>query len=263
MRRTISFNRLLQDGLSYVLLLMLAYLFIVPSINMIRDSFQLSPQGGPLLSNFLFLLREVPFSTYLSNSLIIVILTILAGLFVNSLLAYVLARMRWRWAGLVLGIVVAVMIIPFETLAVPLLLLTNQLGWLDSLHVQIIPFIADPFSIFLFYQFFKNFPRDLEDAAMVDGLGRLRIYWQILLPNATPVFASAAILRFLFLWDSYLWPVMVTRGPEARPLTVGIGGVWGPPRSAYALLMTLPTLILFLLLQRWFVKGVTSSGIRG
>jgi multiple sugar transport system permease protein len=186
--------------------------------------------------------------------------TVLSGLVVNGLLAYMLARMQWRWSYLVVGFVVALLIVPFEAVAVPLVLLTNSLGWLDSLRVQIIPFIADPFSIFLFYQFWLKFPSQLEDAALVDGMGRLRIYWEIVVPNSRPAFATVAILKSLFLWDSYLWPLMVTRGPEFRPLTVGLRHDFGTRGAmAYATLMTVPVLILFVVLQKWFVKSLTAQ----
>jgi multiple sugar transport system permease protein len=162
----------------------------------------------------------------------------------------------------VLGLVIALLIIPFEVLAVPLVLLTNRLGWLDSLYVQIIPFIADPLSVFLFYRFFVSIPRDLEEAALVDGMGRGWIFVRIVVPISRPVFATAAILKFLFLWDSYLWPVMVTRGPRYRPLTVGLRHSFGlSDLTAYATMMTLPTLILFVVLQKWFVKSVAAIDV--
>ena len=263
MTRKIKLNFSVSNILSYGMMIILAFVFLYPIVRMVW--FSLSSGYGPSLSlvNYVELVRQVPFSRYFVNSIVIAGVTILAGLIVNSLLGYALARMRWRWASAIVGLMVALMIIPFEVLAVPLLLLTNSLGWLDSLHVQIIPFIADPFSVFLFYQFLLKFPRDLEDAAMVDGLGRFRTFWQIVVPNSLPVFAAAAILKFLFLWDSYLWPTMVTRGPEFRPLTVGIYGISDLSASAYGTLMTIPTIILFLLLQKWLLKGTFGGGLHG
>jgi multiple sugar transport system permease protein len=251
---------------SYLLMTFLAFIFLYPTFNMTRLSLLSPGRQGPIISlqRYIGLFREVPFERYFMNSTIVTLSTILPGLFVNSLIAYVMARTQWRWRYLILGLVIALMIIPFEALAIPLLLLTNFWGWLDSYHVQIIPFIADPLSIFLFYQFFINLSQDLEDAALVDGMGRFRIFWQIVVPVSRPVFATVAILKFLFLWDSYLWPVMVTRGPEFRPLTVGLRHAFGlSDLTAYATLMTLPTLILFLLLQQRFVKSVAAAGARG
>ena len=160
--------------------------------------------------------------------------------------------------------------------SVPLLLLVNNLPWfggastwLDTYHVQIIPFIADAFSIFLFYQFFIGLPKDLEEAALVDGASRLRIFWNIVLPLSRPVFATVAILQFLTHWGDFLWPLMVTRGEEVRPLTIGMQAFFGQdPRlwgdlMAFASMITVPVLIVFLLFQKWFVQSVATSGIKG
>jgi multiple sugar transport system permease protein len=160
--------------------------------------------------------------------------------------------------------------------AVPLLLLVNRLPWfggastwLDSYQVQIIPFIADAFSIFLFYQFFINIPKDLEEAALVDGASLFRIYWNIILPLSRPIFATVAILQALAAWNRFMWPLMVTRGIAARPLTVGMQSFFGQdPRlwgdlMAFASMITIPVLIIFLLFQKWFVQSVASTGIKG
>jgi multiple sugar transport system permease protein len=135
--------------------------------------------------------------------------------------------------------------------------------------VQIIPFIADAFSIFLFYQFFINIPRDLEEAALVDGAGLFRIFWSIVVPLSRPVFATVAILQFLTHWGDFLWPLMVTRGEDFRPLTVGMQQyfgynpkIWGDT-MAFGAMITIPVLIVFLLFQKWFVQSVASTGIKG
>jgi len=195
---------------------------------------------------------------------------------VNSMAAYSLARLNWGGRRVVLAIIIALIIIPFEAVAVPLLLLVNNLpwfggatSWLDSYHVQIIPFIGDAFSIFLFYQFFIGLPKDLEEAALVDGASRFRIYWNVVVPLSRPVFATVAILKFLQYWGSYLWPLMVIRSPEFRPLTVGMQQFFGQyPRlwgdiMAFASMITIPVLIIFLLFQKWFVQSVASSGVKG
>jgi multiple sugar transport system permease protein len=135
--------------------------------------------------------------------------------------------------------------------------------------VQIIPFIADAFSIFLFYQFFINIPKELEEAALVDGASRVRIYWQVVVPLSKPVFATVAILTALANWNRFMWPLMVTRGIDVRPLTVGMQTFFGQdPRIwgdllAFASLITIPVLIVFLIFQKWFVQSVASTGIKG
>ena len=179
----------------------------------------------------------------------------------------------------ILAIVVALIIIPFEAVAVPLLLLVNQLpwlgaggfltGWLDSYHVQIIPFIANAFSVYLFYQFFIALPKDLEEAALMDGASRWRIYWSIVLPLSKPVIATVAVLQFLARWGDLLWPVMVVRGDHYATLPLAMQTFFGQyPRQwgdvmAFAAMATLPTLLLFVVFQRWFVQSAISSGIKG
>ena len=146
------------------------------------------------------------------NSVFIVTMIVVFGLFVNSLIAYALARMNFPGRRLMLAVVIALIIVPFESIAVPLLLMVNNLPWfdgsttwIDSYQVQIIPFIADAFSIFLFYQFFIGIPKELEEAALVDGASRFRMYWRLIVPLSRPVFATVAILQFLTHIGDFLW----------------------------------------------------------
>ncbi len=135
--------------------------------------------------------------------------------------------------------------------------------------MQIIPFIADAFSIFLFYQFFIGIPKELEEAALVDGASRFRMYWRLIVPLSRPVFATVAILQFLTHIGDFLWPLMVTTGDTFRPLMIGMQVFFGQqPRSwgeimAFASMITIPILIVFLLFQRWFMQSVASTGIKG
>ncbi len=278
-------------ALDYAILILLSFFFLFPVVFMLVTAFKTNEDQilrdvaglrafvpyGPLgLQNFFDVFNRMEFGRFMWNSVFVVGVTVILGLVVNSMAAYALARLRWGGRKIVLAVVVALIIIPFEAVAVPLLLLVNNLpwingtvGWLDTYHVQIIPFIADAFSIFLFYQFFIGLPKDLEEAALVDGASRFRIYWNIIVPLSRPVFATVAILKFLYYWGSYLWPLMVTRRPEVRPLTVGMQQFFGQyPRlwgdiMAFASMITIPVLIIFLLFQKWFVQSVASSGVKG
>lgn len=269
--------------LHYALLAAVALVFLGPLSVMVvsslkADELQLLQEMGslrafvpssPSLQNYLDVFGRMPFHRFLLNSLVVVSGIVASGLFVNSLMGYALARLRWRGRNLALALVIALMIIPFEGIAVPLLLLVNRFGWIDSYHVQILPFIAHPFSIFLFYQFFIGIPKDFDEAALVDGAGRARIYWNVIVPLSRPVFATVAILQFLEYWSAFLWPLMVTRGFEYRPLTVGMQAFFGQwPREwgdimAFASMMSVPVLIVFVFFQRWFIQSVGSSGVKG
>ena len=268
--------------LAYTAMIILSIFFIFPLFYMISVS--LNPDetailrnmasvraffpGDISLQNFFDVFDRMPFARFLFNSTFIVSTTIIIGLLVNSMMAFGLARLRWKGRALIVSGVVALMIIPFEAIAVPLLLITNRLGWLDSYHVQIIPFIANPLYIFLLFQFFKNFPSELEEAAIIDGANWFGIYWRIALPLSKPILSSVAILHFLMQWGSFLWPLMVTRGPEYRPLTVAMEVFFGQyPRNwgdimAFAAMITIPVLLLFLYLQDTYVNTVARSGIK-
>lgn len=263
----------------FPLLFMFVSAFKSDEAQLLRDMNSLAaflPQGRLSLDNFRDVFTGSNFVRAFFNSLFTVSLTVVLGILVNSMLAYALARFRFAGRQLLLSIVVALIIIPFEAIAVPLLLLANQLpwfsgelGWLDSYRVQIIPFIANAFSVYLFYQFFIALPKDLEEAALMDGAGRLRIYWSIVLPLSKPVIATVAVLQFLARWGDLLWPIMVVRGDTYATLPLAMQTFFGQfPRQwgdvmAFAAMATLPTLLVFLIFQRWFVRSAISSGVKG
>jgi len=284
-------RRGLRAGWTYLVMSLLAIFFLFPIVFMLVSSvknnetqvltdmstlYAFVPRGELGIQNYADVFDQLDFGQLMFNSVLIVGATVVLGLTINSLMAYALARLRFTGRNLLLAVVVALIIIPFESVAVPLLLLVNRFpwfggatSWLDSYHVQIIPFMADAFSIFLFYQFFIGLPKDLEEAALVDGAGLFRIFWKVVLPLSRPVFATVAILQFLTHWGDFLWPLMVTRGPEVRPLMIGMQQffgldpkIWGDI-MAFASMITIPVLIVFLLFQKWFVQSVASTGIKG
>lgn len=268
---------------SYGVLILLALFFLFPIAFMVVGAFKADTSvvadSGSLrafvpvpfvgLENFQQAAERGNFWISFRNSAIISAGIVAGGLVVNSLLGYALARVPFRGKGLLLLLVVALIIVPFETLAVPLLLIMAELGWTDTLHAQILPFLAQPLYIFLFYSFFLGIPRELEEAARIDGAGAATVFFRIAAPLAKPAYAAAGILIFLASWGQYLWPVMVTRSIEARPLPMGIAEFQGlPPRDwgdimAYAALMVVPLLVVFIIFQRQFVRGVATTGLKG
>lgn len=282
-RHSYTLRKKISRVLGYIALLLLAAFFLFPTVAMVVLSLQpdetmIAMDMGSIwmfipkaisLQNYIDVFGRVNFPLAFANSMLIVGLTIIFGLAINSMIAYSLARLEWKGRNGVLLFIVALMIIPFEAIAVPLLKVTNWFDWLNSYHVQIIPFMADAFSIFLFYQFFIGVPKEVEEAALIDGAGRFRMYWQIIIPLSMPVFATVAILQFIFKWGMLLWPLMVTRGPEFMPLPLAMNTLYGQApfnwgdRFAFATLMTLPTLIVFLVFQKWFVRSIASTGVKG
>ncbi len=283
--------RNIRFALTYALMILLAFIFIFPVVFMLVSSFKPNRvifedlrsinafvPTTFTLDNYKGVFDRTAFMKFMFNSVSIVTCTVGVGIFINSMAAYALSRLRWRGRTVMLSVIVALLIIPFEAIAVPLLFVVIKLpwisadgvstSWLNTLHVQIIPFIADAFSIFLFYQFFLDIPKELDEAALVDGAGRFRIYWNVLIPISRPVIATVAILQFLVRWGDYLWPVMAVQGENVRPLTVGMATFFGQTPDwgqimAYASMITLPVLIVFLLFQKWFIQSVATSGLKG
>ena len=168
-----------------------------------------------------------------------------------------------------LAVVLALLIIPFEAIAVPLFYQLSALGWRNDYLVQIFPFVANPLAVYLFYSFFLDLPRELEEAARVDGAGTLRTFFAIVIPNAKPAFATVAIVSFLLYWGMYLWPLLMTVDDAVRPLPLAITTFYTlPPVQwgdilAFGVMMVMPVLIIFIIFQPWFVRGVATTGLKG
>ncbi|WP_031475566.1 carbohydrate ABC transporter permease [Streptomyces bicolor] len=240
------------------------------------------PVGALSLDNYTGVFDRVPAARFLLNSVMISSITVVLGIIVNSLAAFALSRMRWPGRKAVLTAVIATLIVPFETFALPLVWWVNQLpllrvngfhlewttGWMDTYQVQIVPFVANAFSIFFFHQYFQSIPKELDEAAIVDGAGWFTIYRRIVMPLSGPAVATVAILTFLPAWNSYLWPLMVVQSEELRPVMVGISYFfqlnvgWGQI-MAYSSMITVPILALFVAFQRSFVNSIASTGVKG
>lgn len=280
----------------YLVMAFLVVIFVGPMAFMVASSFKSDPQifedlrsvraflpvGDLSLDNYRAVFAKTPLLLYFINSMLITVITVVLGVLVNSMAAFALQRIHWRGQKMVLALILAILVIPFEVLAIPLMMIVSQLpaigfeagqfvvtgSWFNSLHVQIIPFVANAFCIFLFYQFFKDIPLDLDDAARIDGAGLFSIYWRIVMPNAKPVIATASIVLFLAMWNQYLWPLLVIQGQDTRPVMVGIQQFFGRTTAwgevmAYATLVTIPVLTAFVFFQRQFVQSVAGAGLKG
>lgn len=277
----------------YLLLSLIAALFILPLAFMgfsslkpddqlLRDAASLRaflPVGTLSFDNYAAAFTRAPISTFILNSVIVTVTTVFLALALGSLAGFAFVFLNWRGRDVTFSVVLATLIIPFETIAVPLLLEVNMLpwptmtgvewGWLDTWHVQVIPWIADGLTIFLFVQYFKDLPEELIDAARIDGASWLQIYARIVMPLSGPVVATAAILKFLVMYSQqYVWPLLVTQSEAYRPVMVGLQYFfqlqtpWGEV-MAYLTLVTIPVLIFYLLLQRFFIASIASTGIKG
>lgn len=210
-----------------------------------------------------------PFPRYLWNTLLITGSTLLLSILLNSMAAFVLAQGTLKVRKLVMILILATLAVPGESLVLPQLMLASWAGLIDSYQVQIIPGVANAMSIFLFYQFFSRLPKELIEAARIDGFSFFQIYRHVAMPLSKPVISAIAVLQFLEIWNAYLWPVMVTRGPEYRPLSVAMSAYFGTNQAAwgnimaFAVSMAIPVILFFLIMQRQFIASVMSSGVKG
>lgn len=281
-----------RNALHYVLLAWIALIFVFPIVFMIvsslkpdlqllQDSSSLRaflPVGNISLDNYRAAFERVPIGHFIVNSVMVTGITMVLSLAVCSMAAFAFVFLEFPGRNLMLAVVLATFIVPFEAIAIPLLLVVNNLpwigldgftvGWLNSYHVQIVPFIADALTIFLFVQYFRDLPKDLVEAARVDGASYFQIYRRIVLPLAGPVFATAAILKFLAMYNQYLWPVMAAQSEDYRPIMVGLqyffqlNIAWGE-MMAYLTVITVPVLLFYLSLQRAFIASIASTGVKG
>ncbi|WP_117234344.1 carbohydrate ABC transporter permease [Vibrio maerlii] len=280
---------------TYAVMLLLGYIFVFPLLFMFSSSLKpqaqifedlysfaaVLPTGDISLANYTSVFESTRIGLYFFNSFFITGTTMVLSLLVNSMVAYSLVRLDWKGRGFVMTFIIALMIIPLDGIAIPLLMLVSHLPWigwdgglvlettwLNSYHVQILPLVANPFFIFLFVSFFKDIPKDFDEAAAIDGATPFQIYWRIIIPMSKPVFATVAILQFLGGWNQYLFPVLFTQSEGVRPVMLGIQQFFGNNTEwgeimAYASLITLPVLVVFLIFQRQFVQSMAGAGVKG
>ncbi len=269
--------------LDYAVMTIISLVFAAPIIYMIIGSFKPSDKVLNGLAGFLptdlslnnysgVFARFNDSSTgyfwgFFAVSFTVTVVAVVGGLIVNSLAAYSFARLQWRGKNLVFAMVIALVILPFEAIAVPLFYMLN--GERNTVFVQFLPFVANAFSIYLFYTFFIGLPRQVEEAARIDGAGPWKTFFYVVVPMSKPVFASVTILTFLSVWASFLWPVLMVSDPAVRPLPLALSVFQGQPPydwgqiMAFGVMMVAPVLIIFLIFQRWFVQSVASSGLKG
>jgi len=295
-RRTVKPGERRSAWRAYLGMSLLSIFFLFPVVFMIVSSLKpdtqifedvsglkaFAPVGDISLDNYSGVFDRVPALRFLVNSIFVTALIVLFGLIVNSMAGFALSRMRWRGRKIIFALVIATLILPFETIALPLVFWVSKLpwigfdgavphfetGWLNSYHVQVLPFVANAFSIFLFAQYFSSIPKSLDEAARVDGAGWFMIYRKLIVPLSGPAFATVAILTFLPAWNSYLWPLMVVQEESKRPVMIGVqyfqqlAPAWGEI-MAYSTLITIPVLVFFLAFQRSFVSSIAATGVKG
>jgi putative chitobiose transport system permease protein len=270
----------LQTGLIYLILGLLAVAMLFPMLWLVSTAFkaptenifqfppQLLPQS-PTIQNFVRVWQTNPFGQYLWNSTIVAILTVSINLIFCSLAAYPLARLSFRGRELIFNLIVATIMIPFQIVMIPLYILTVQLGLKNSYWGVILPSLASAFGIFLLRQAFLGVPKELEEAARMDGCNDLGVWWHVMLPSVRPALVTLAIFVFIGSWSDFLWPLIVLDRPEFYTLPLGVAKLAGTFSldwrliAAGSVISVLPVIVLFIGLQRYIVPTDVSSGVKG
>jgi putative chitobiose transport system permease protein len=239
-----------------------------PGENIFQFPPQLFPRQ-PTLDNFIEVWQTNPFGTYLFNSVVVAVLTVSLNLLFCSLAAYPLARLNFRGRDTIFAIVVSTIAIPFQIVMIPLYILTVQLGLRNTYLGLIFPSIASAFGIFLLRQAFRGVPKELEEAARMDGCSELGVWWNIMLPAVRPALVTLAIFVFIGAWSEFLWPLIVLDRPEYYTLPLGVATLAGAFSldwrlvAAGSIISIAPVLLLFVFLQRYIVPTDAGSGVKG
>lgn len=262
----------LLGAIALVMLLPLIWLvstaFKAPTENIFEFPPRFLPQS-PTLQNFVTVWQTNPFGRYLFNSTLVAVLTVVLNLLFCSLAAYPLARLQFRGREALFLLIVATILIPFQIVMIPLYVLTVKLGLRNTYLGLILPAIASAFGIFLLRQAFQGVPKELEEAARIDGCSELGIWWNVMLPAVRPALITLAIFVFIGAWSDFLWPLILLDQPDYYTLPLGVAKLAGAFSldwrliAAGSVISIAPILLVFGLLQRYIVPTDTSSGVKG
>jgi multiple sugar transport system permease protein len=265
----------------YSVLIVLALLFLVPFYLLLRSAFLTQaqlftrqwmwfPQSLMLQSlQDVFQQDVVSMTDALRNSLVIAVLTVAGQMLFASMGGYALARIPYRWRNLVFYAVLLTLMIPGAVTFVPTFIVVSNLGWVNTLQGIVVPGLFNGFYAILFRQFYLDFPKDLEDAARIDGVGYWGIYWRIVLPNALTIHIALGLLSFIGAWNSFLWPLVIGQDSSLWTVQIAIASfiqeqvINYPALFMATLISVVPVMLIFFFAQRYLVAGITRTGIRG
>jgi len=254
----------------------LALMTIVPLLYMISigfktptDVFQpnLIPKT-PTWNNYVYVLTAVPFVRYLINTFVVSVVVTVLALWFHTMAGYALARLRFPGRETIFILIFSTFLVSLPVIIVPLFILVRAMGMLNSYAGLIVPAIFNAFGIFLLRQYYLSLPRELEEAAVIDGAGYWRIYWSVILPLSRPIIAALAILFFLANWNSFLWPLTVAADDKLWVVQVGIANFKSQYSASWNYIMAAstivaaPMLILFVIFQKQIMESIKTSGLK-
>jgi ABC-type glycerol-3-phosphate transport system permease component len=269
---------------SAIILLTVLAVFALPYLWMVSSGFKyqtaifkdMAPVSwttflpiGAVMDNFEQLFTEKGVGRALANSLLVAAIDVVGALIVCTLAAYALTRIRFRGRGVIFALILATFMLPVEAMVVPLYRVVSGLGIQDTLWAVALPGVASVFGLFLLRQTFEQIPTELDEAARIDGAGHIRVFWSVILPNVRTALATLILIKFLFSWNAFLWPLVAIQTHENQVIQVAVAHSAAPDylpnwglTFAGAAVATVPLVILFLFLQRYFVRGLATTGMK-
>ncbi len=247
--------------LAYMLSTSFKFPFEVYNLNLIPEE--------PTVENYTYVMSDGRFMRWFWNSMLIATLTTISNVLFDSLVGYTLCKFRFRGRYIVFIAILSTLMIPTEMLVIPWYLMSQQFGWLDTTWGIMFPGLMTAFGVFLMKQFFESVPDDFIEAARIDGLNELQIWWSVAMPLVKPALAALAIFVFLGNWTAFIWPLIVTNSQDMYTLPVGLTTFSVEQSVEWELIMTgaaisvLPTLVVFLVFQRFIIRGVVMAGLKG
>ncbi|SNT53899.1 carbohydrate ABC transporter membrane protein 2, CUT1 family [Streptosporangium subroseum] len=244
---------------------------IITSLKTLSGATRVPPSFLPegRWENYGRVFELLPFGHQFLNTVLMTAGRTIGQVLLSSMAAYAFARLRFPGRGLLFGVFLSVLMVPPQLFVIPQYEIMLSLGWLNTLRALIVPGLFSAFGVFLLRQFFLGLPRELEEAARLDGAGPLRIYWSIMLPLARPGLVALSVLVLLWSWNDLFWPLVVNTDPEQMTLSAGLASLRGQFQTDYPVLMagsllaSLPVIAVFVFLQRQFIQGIAHTGIKG
>lgn len=265
--------------ITHIILILGSIVTVFPFVWMILTSLKTNSESvrvpptifpaNPTFDAYKEVFQVIPFKHVLTNSFVSTIIIVLAQVLLCSMAAYAFARLKFPLKNFLFILILSVLMVPGQIFLIPQYLIVMKLGLLNSMGGLVLPNLFSAFGTFLMRQFFLTIPKELEEAARIDGCSRFRIYWNIMMPLVKPGTISLVIFTAKFAWNNFMWPMIVTTSPEKMTLPPALSTLQGvhvtkfPPQMAGATLAVLPILILYIVFQKQFIEGVAHAGVKG
>ncbi len=278
-KKSYNNSKTINKVLIHILLILISLAMLMPFFFMISTSLKSTDEvfaipykwipEKVMWENYVYMWENAPWIKYFANTAIITVAVILGQVFVSSMAAYSFSRLEFKGRDAMFFIYLGTMMIPFQVVMIPTFSIIKDLGWVNELKSVIIPAFFSPFATFLLRQFFLEIPKELEEAAKIDGCGYFRIYWEIMMKNSKPALTTIVIFTFMWTWNDFIRPLIFLNNSETWTLALGLAKFQGTYTTQWnqmmagSLITMIPVLVIFVLGQQYFIQGIVMSGIKG